>query len=216
MPLFHPASLQGLTMRGDWYLFLIAAAVIGVIVYVLILLPLVVWRERPGHEAATFTGNPTLEIAYTVVPLLIVVGLFVVTYAREMRVDYVSASPQVTVDAIAFRWSWRFDYPASGISLEGTPAQPPTLYLPIGRTAQINVSSVDVNHSFWVPAFLFKRDAIPGMTNRFDITPNRLGSFVGRCAQFCGIDHALMTFTVKVVSGDAYDRYVASRGTVLP
>jgi cytochrome c oxidase subunit 2 len=140
----------------------------------------------------------------------------VVTYAREMRVDYVSASPQVTVDAIAFRWSWRFDYPASGISLEGTPAQPPTLYLPIGRTAQINVSSVDVNHSFWVPAFLFKRDAIPGMTNRFDITPNRLGSFVGRCAQFCGIDHALMTFTVKVVPGDAYDRYVASRGTVLP
>ncbi len=82
---------------------------------------------------------------------------------------------------------------------------PPTLYLPLGRPTEIDLRSEDVTHSFWVPAFLFKRDAIPGMTNVFDITPTRTGTFPSRCAQFCGLDHALMTFVVRVVPAAAYD-----------
>ena len=93
---------------------------------------------------------------------------------------------------------------------------PPTLYLPVGRPSEIDLRSDDVTHSFWVPAFLFKRDAIPGMANVFDITPIRTGRFLARCAQFCGLDHALMTFVVRVVPAAGYARYLASRGRVAP
>ncbi len=103
-----------------------------------------------------------------------------------------------------------------GVTTTGTPAAPPTLYLPVGETTEIELRSADVTHSFWVPAFLFKRDAIPGMTNVFDLTPNRTGSFPGRCAQFCGLRHALMTFTVQVVPRTAYVRYLAARGAAAP
>ena len=84
------------------------------------------------------------------------------------------------------------------------------------RTTEIDLATADVNHSFWVPGFLFKRDAIPGMTNVFDVTPGRTGTYLSRCAQFCGLDHALMTFVVDVVPDDAYDRYIASNGVEKP
>ncbi len=214
--MFHPASLQGLTMRGDWMLFIIVAAVVAAIMYVLILLPLFVWRERNGRKPASFSGNTALEITTAVIPLLIVAGLFVDTYVRETAVDRVSAHPEAVVLATAFRWSWRFEYPIAKISTVGTPAQPPTLYLPVNRTTEVDLSSVDVTHSFWVPAFLFKRDAIPGMTNRFDLDPDRIGTFDAKCAQFCGLSHALMTFRVRVVGDAAFDRYLASGGARLP
>jgi cytochrome c oxidase subunit 2 len=131
-----------------------------------------------------------------------------------MPIDHVSDAPNRTA-VTAFRWSWRFDY-SNGVTTSGTPASPPTLYLPVGRPTEIDLRSDDVTHSFWVPAFLFKRDAIPGMTNVFDLTPTRTGTFLGRCAQFCGLDHALMTFVVRVVPQSAYSRYLASNGRAVP
>lgn len=203
-------------MRGDWYVFLIAAAVVALIVYGLILFPLVVWREGDGRQPAQFNGNPPLEVTTAIIPLLLVIALFIVTFRNEMPVDRVAAHPETVVSATAFRWSWRFEYPGTGITITGTPTQAPTLYLPVGRSTEVDLQSVDVTHSFWVPAFLFKRDAIPGMTNRFDLTPNTTGTFDAKCAQFCGLKHANMIFTVKVVADDAFDRYIASKGTALP
>ena len=133
-----------------------------------------------------------------------------------MPVDYVSAHPENRIAVRAFRWSWRFAYNGGRIVTTGTPLAPPTLYVPVNRTTEIALTTVDVNHSFWVPAFLFKRDAIPGMTNVFDITPNRTGTFLARCAQFCGLEHASMSFAVDVVPGDAYDRFIASNGSTTP
>lgn len=214
-----PASLQGVAMRTDWYVFMIAATAVGVFVYACIGWCLLAYRARPGRTPARFEGNPPLEILYAVLPLVLVVGLFGVTYAVEMPIDHVFAAtaPQIVpVEVVAFRWSWRFHYRGTGIVITGTPMQPPTLYLPVGRTAEIDLRTADVNHSFWVPAFLFKRDAIPGMTNVFDVTPRRVGSYLSRCAQFCGLEHALMTFTVKVVPDADYDRFVASGGVRRP
>ena len=93
-----------------------------------------------------------------------VIGLFGATLAFEAPVDRVLAAPANRIAATAFRWSWEFSYP-NGRSVYGTPAAPPTLYLPLGEATEIDLRSADVTHSFWVPAFLFKRDAIPGMTN---------------------------------------------------
>jgi cytochrome c oxidase subunit 2 len=214
--LTNPASLQGLTMRGNWYVFLAAATVVAIVVYGCILWCVLAYSRRSRDGAATFSGNPRLEILYTAIPLAMVAGLFAVTFVAEVPIDRVSAHPQDRVAVTAFRWSWQFEYPGSGITVSGTPRRMPTLYLPVNRTTEIDLTTADVNHSFWVPAFLFKRDAIPGMTNKFDLTPNRTGRFLSRCAQFCGLDHALMTFQVAVVPDDAYDRYLASHGTALP
>jgi cytochrome c oxidase subunit 2 len=202
-------------MQQTWLVSVCAATIVGIYVYGAILWCIFAYR-RERHEAKHFTGNMPLEITYTIIPLLIVIGLFIVTYHDEMPVDHVSAKPENRVDVTAFRWSWRFGYNGDRVTTTGTPLQTPTLYLPVNRTTEIDLRTADVNHSFWVPGFLFKRDAIPGMTNVFDITPSRTGSYLSRCAQFCGLSHADMTFVVHVVPADAYDRYIASNGAVKP
>lgn len=202
-------------MQQSWLVFVCAGAAVGIFVYAAILWCIFAYR-RGHHNAQYFTGNPPLEITYAVIPLLIVIGLFVLTFHDEMPVDHISAHPENHVDATAFRWSWRFGYNGDRITTFGTPTAPATLYLPVGRTTEIDLATSDVNHSFWVPAFLFKRDAIPGMTNVFDLTPSTTGTYLSRCANFCGLDHALMTFVVQVVPDDAYDRYIASNGAIKP
>ncbi len=202
-------------MQQSWIVFVCAGAFVGIYVYGAILWCVFAYR-RERHEARHFSGNPPLEMIYTIIPLLMVIGLFLLTFHDEMAVDHVVARPENRVSVTAFRWSWRFGYNGDRITSTGTPLQPPTLYLPLNRTTEIDLATADVNHSFWVPGFLFKRDAIPGMTNVFDITPSRTGSYLSRCAQFCGLDHALMTFVVQVVPDGAYDRYIASDGAIKP
>jgi cytochrome c oxidase subunit 2 len=210
MPLFDPATVQGQTMRGDWAIFVAAGVVVGAIVYGLILVPLVLWRRRSDELPVQFSRNVALEIVSTAIPLAIVAALFYFTYEKEMRVDALQPHPFATVEVTGFRWSWRFDYPGTAISIIGTPQRPPQLVLPENRTTQIVLRTADVNHAFWVPYFLYKRDAIPGMVNRFDLTPVRAGTFSGTCTQFCGLDHALMTFSVRVVPADDYRRWLAA------
>jgi len=101
-----------------------------------------------------------------------------------------------------------FSYPGTDVLVAGTPQRGPEMVIPLNETTRINLTSVDVNHRFWVPAFLFKRDAIAGMNNAFDWHPERLGSFPGRCAEFCGLEHAFMTFTVRVVSPADFKRWL--------
>jgi len=202
-------------MRIDWYVFIGAGIFVGLYVYGCIAWCVLRYRRRPGLQPQQFSGNPRLELLYVALPLLMVIGLFGVTFAIESPVDRVVADPANRIAVTAFRWSWRFDYPG-GVTTYGTPGTPPTLYLPEGETTQIDLRSADVTHSFWVPAFLFKRDAIPGMTNVFDLHPNRMGRFIGRCAQYCGLDHALMSFELQVVPRAGYDRFIASKGAVTP
>lgn len=207
------ATVQGHTLLGDWQIFFCAAIVIYVIVALLIVVPLLIWRRRADGLPPQFNQNPALEIGYTIVPLLIVGGLFYVTLTREWSVEAQTPTPYATVRVTGFRWSWRFDYPHTGVAITGTPQMPPEMALPLGQTTRIDLISNDVNHAFWVPAFLFKRDAIPGFTNSFDLTPTRIGVFHGLCAEFCGLDHALMTFSVRVLPPDQFKAWlVAHRG----
>lgn len=214
MPIMHPASLQGQDLSGVWYIFGGAALFVGVFVYGLIAYCLVRWRERAGNTAIPpqFLKNPPIEITGVVIPLIIVIGLFYITYIREGVVDFLSPNPYTTVDVTAYRWSWQFRYPKGGFAINGTVHNPPTLVMPLGKMTQINLYSDDVVHSMWMPSFLFKRDANPGMANHFDVTPTQAGFFHGVCAEYCGLDHALMTFTIKVVPAPDYDRWLASGG----
>jgi len=211
------ATSQSTLLGGDWRLLTTVGLIVAALVWGLILFAAFRWRRRDDREALPpqFRNNYPLEIAWTIVPLIIVGILFVYTYRAEAGVDAVIAHPDVTVAVHAYRWGWNFAYvggpivggPSVGPVDGGAPidaAPPPQLVLPVGETTRIELTSDDVTHGFWVPDFLFKRDAIPGMINTFDLRPDKLGTFLGRCSQFCGYDHALMTFTVRVVTPKAF------------
>jgi cytochrome c oxidase subunit 2 len=130
------------------------------------------------------------------------------------------------VTVVGQQWSWTFNYdkdPAldgkTTVFVSGTPATRPTLVLPVNKSVEIKLRSPDVNHSFWVPAFLFKMDVIPGRDNHFAFTPTRTGTFVGRCAELCGTYHNRMLFTVKIVSPATYKTYLQglqAKGSIGP
>jgi cytochrome c oxidase subunit 2 len=221
MPILHPASLEGADLRGVWYIFFGTALFVAAIVYALIFFSLALWRKRRGDDgkpAPQFHSNPGVEITGVVLPLIIVIGLFYVTYIREGVVDFLRPNPYAVVNVKAYRWAWQFEYPGHNIVVNGNPNMhmPAVLILPLGKMTQINLYSSDVVHSFWVPEFLFKRDATPGYTQHFDVTPSRTGDFVGVCAEYCGLDHALMRFTVRVVPVAQFDRWLAGGGAATP
>jgi cytochrome c oxidase subunit 2 len=196
-------------MASNWLIFLAVALGVAAIVLGLILFPLVRWRRRPGDaEPPQFANNIPIEIAWTVIPLLIVAGLFVATYSAEARVDAVADNPTAIVAVNAYRWGWTFAYrggptvggSASAPAAFGVAPSPPELVLPLGEVTRIELSAADVDHGFWIPDFLFKRDAIPGQTTSFDLLPDKLGTYRGRCSAFCGLQHEAMLFDVRVVT----------------
>lgn len=207
------ATTQAARLHADWSIFFFAGIAVAAIVIALILVPLFAWRRRTGGALPPqFRDNPALEIACTILPLLLVAYLFYVSYANENAVEALASGPGATVDVTAFDWSWRFEYEGTDVDIVGTPEQPPQLVLPVDETTRIVLRSADVDHAFWVPAFLFKRDAIPGIENRFDLRPVNEGVYRGECAEFCGLDHAAMTFSVRVVDDASFARWLAAGG----
>jgi cytochrome c oxidase subunit II len=190
---------QGQKIGNLYHLMFYIAIGVAAVVYLLILWCVVRYRRRSDDLPPQFRYHIPLEITYTVIPVLIVVGIFVATFRTENRIDAVAAHPSLVVNVTAFQWQWRFQYPAQHVQIVGTPQRPPTMVVPVGKTVRVNLRATDVNHAFFVPAFLFKRDAIPGVVNHFDLDPTRAGTFVGECAEFCGLNHAEMYFYVKAV-----------------
>lgn len=199
----------------------IAALVVGVIVWGMIFYAVVAFRKRSDVLPRQIRYNLPVEILYTVVPVVIVVGMFYYTARDESEVTKLSAHPDVTVDVIGFRWNWQFKYldPGVGqsspsqnqIEVTGRPGEPAVLVLPQNRSIRFVETSPDVIHSFWVPEFLFKRDVIPGRINQFELTVTKTGTFIGRCAELCGTDHDRMNFYVKVVPQAEYDKFITER-----
>jgi cytochrome c oxidase subunit 2 len=214
------ATTQASVLASDWVLFALVGLAVAVLVWGLIVFAIVRWRRQSRRhselveECATivdeyppqFRNNNALEIAWTVVPLILVVGLFVYTYRAEANVEALTPKPDVTVGVNGYRWGWTFSYDG-GPTINGAARNPPEMVIPLDRTTRITLTSSDVNHAFWVPDFLFKRDAIPGRTSSFDLHPSKPGTFLGKCAEFCGLDHAVMNFTVRVVPLDEYARW---------
>jgi cytochrome c oxidase subunit 2 len=197
--------------QGSW----IAAFAVGAITWGLILWPVVFYRRKRTHTGLPVQTryNLPIEVFYTVVPVIMIAVFFYFTARDEEKITHVSSNPDHTITVTAVQWSWQFTYDTDGgadATTTGTPAKPPTLYLPQGESVLFKLQSDDVIHSFWVPAFLFKMDVIPGQNNKFEITPKKMGTYAGRCAELCGKDHARMLFNVKVVSPAEYQTHVAS------
>ncbi len=221
---------QAEAMRDLWVWSCVAALVVGVIVWGLMLWAVVFHRKRRGDTSMPRQTqyNLPLEIIYTVLPFVIVSGLFGFTVVVQNYVDVDEARPDVTVDVTASQWEWRFDYQGtrepSGepISTQGTSAVIPLLVLPTERRIEFRLASNDVVHSFWVIDFLFKRDVFPrpdknDTDNVFQIDRiDREGAFVGRCAELCGSYHSAMNFEVRALRGELYDGYIRLRGQTNP
>ena len=210
------AAIHSLWM-GSW----LAAIIVGILVWGLIGYACVKFRRRRDDEIPVQTRyNLPLEILYTVAPVIVVLVLFyftVVTQNHTLAAASPSGKADHTVTVVGQQWSWTFNYdkdPAlngkTTVFESGTPAYRPTLVLPVNKSVEIKLRSSDVAHSFWVPAFLFKMDVIPGRDNHFSFTPTRKGLFAGRCAELCGTYHSRMLFNVKIVDAGRYATYLRS------
>jgi cytochrome c oxidase subunit 2 len=204
-----PAQASAQAVDIDW-LFNIHIKLIAFF-FALIIVPLVyslvVFRRRPGDsgDAEHVEGNTPLEVAWTFIPLLIVVWLGYVGADNLARVQ--AADPNaIEIKVIGYQWDWRFDYP------EGFSSN--TLYLPVNKQVVLKMESPDVLHSFWVPEFRIKQDLVPGRVTEYRITPTELGEYVVRCAEICGTKHAYMERPVLVVSQEEYDQWVAEQAAI--
>ena len=191
--------------------------VIGVIVWALIGWAVFRYRRRSDDEVPRqIKYNLPMEIMYTLVPFLIIGVLFFFTVQSQDNVlAKENERPVHTIEVIGQKWSWSFNYmeqqnPAVNqvVHDRGTVERIPDLYLPVNEPVRFNLTSVDVIHSFWVPEFYFKLDVIPGHPNSFDVTPNRTGTFLGKCAELCGTYHSAMLFNVHVVSVEEYNAHL--------
>jgi cytochrome c oxidase subunit 2 len=210
------ATEQGADIFRLWQIFFIAAIPVAGVVYGLIFWSVIRYRRRssddPDALGSQFRGNHRLELVYMGIPILIVIGLFAASATVEVRVDRVSSDPDVVVNVEAYQWGWRFTYPGEGIRIVSPPSGEfvagPQMVLPVGQTTRIVLTANDVIHAFWIPAFLYKHDAIPGRTFMFDLTPTKKGTYYGECAEFCGLNHAYMTFSVRVVQPAEFVRWL--------
>ena len=204
------ATKQSHGMADLWRGSVMAALIVGALVLSLIIWCLLRYRRRGRDDIPSQRQyHLPLEIVYTAIPIVIVLTLFGFSWAVQNDVDALSAHPDVTVEVSGFQWQWRFHYPDDAITIVGLPDRRPTMVVPVGETVRIVLTSTDVAHSFYIPDFLFKRDAIPGITNRFDLTVDKPGTYFGQCAEFCGLNHAHMTFQVRAVSPVEYRDWVA-------
>lgn len=201
-------SEQGDSIRTLYQGFFVASIVIALIVYGLIAFALIRYRRRNDDVPDQRAYIIPLEIFYTATPVVIVAFLFGFSWATENNVTDLADDPGTRVEVIGFQWSWQFDYVDEGFTVTGDGTDPPELVLPVDEAAELTLVSTDVNHSFWVPDFLSKRDLIPGVDNRINVTPTETGSYIGRCAEFCGLDHWAMYFDVRVVPADEYQAWL--------
>ena len=214
-----PLTSEAERVRDVWTLFLLLAAAIGVLVIVLVVYCVIRFRKRDERLPPQKHYNVPVEVVYTSVPLLIVIILFAITAVTVRTVDRVQAgAPDVTVDVLAFQWQWQFTYPDLGVTVTGTRDAQPELVLPSDSRVRFRLTSADVIHAFWIPGFRFKRDAIPGQQEEFDVDIlDRTGDFpnTGVCAEFCGLDHAFMRFDVRIVTPDEFKAWATehTRGT---
>ncbi|MEE6295468.1 cytochrome c oxidase subunit II [Georgenia sp. MJ278] len=202
--------------NGAW----VAALIVGVLVWGLTIWCVVAYRKRKDDNTlpVQLRYHVPLELMYTVIPILMVGVLFF--YSSRVTGEIVDTNDEADVHIQVYgkQWSWDFNYLDDGVYFAGDRVRLtgetgveetlPTLYLPVGESVEITVDTRDVIHSFWIPAFLFKIDAMAGYSNTFQVTPEREGTFQGKCAELCGEFHAEMLFNVEVVDRETYDAHM--------
>ena len=225
---FQPAATQ---IRRDviWFHNVILLPIIigiSLLVLVLLLVCIVRFNKRANPTPARWSHNTPVEILWTVGPVLILMVVAIFSF-RLLFEEHDMGRPYMTVKVTGRQWNWDYEYPdqkisaytstlmkASDASAKGLPYQLATnapMYAPVNQIVRVQVTAEDVIHSFSVPAFGIKIDAIPGRLNETWFKADRTGVFYGQCSQLCGVDHSFMPIEVHVVSQPEFDAWVASK-----
>jgi cytochrome c oxidase subunit 2 len=205
----HPHSPNAHRINQAYYLIFGITAVIFVLVETLLVV--FIWKYRNRGRARTVEGyqvhgHNRLEIIWTAIPVLIIVFIFGFVFYKLPGIASIpkanAADPNLKVKVDAHQFYWMFTYPNGAISID-------ELHLPVGRVVELDINSEDVNHSWWIPQLGGKMDAIPGRTNRTWYKPAKIGTFVGQCAEFCGIFHERMLARAVVQSGNDFQQFIS-------
>lgn len=208
---------------------LVICVIIGIVVFGVMLYSLIHHRKAKGYQAANFHDNKRLEIVWTIIPFLILVGLAVP--ATKILVSmHDSAQSDLTIKVVGYQWRWQYQYLDQGISYFSNLSTPyeqihnqekkgqwyllevdKPMVLPINKKIRFLVTSNDVVHSWWVPALGIKRDAIPGFMHEAWTRIEKPGVYRGQCAELCGINHGFMPIVVQAVNNDEFDKWVAAQ-----
>ena len=200
-----PVTEDGDRILSLWQGSVLAALAVGALVWGLLAWSVLRYRRTRQDLPSQRAHNVPIELAYTLTPVLIVAVLFAFTVFTQEKVTAAAPKPDVVVEVVGYQWQWQFRYPDEGVVVLGTTEDPrPTMVLPVGATVRFKLRTTDVIHSFWVPRFLRKLDMTPGVDTEMDVVVEDPGIFPGRCAEYCGLDHARMDFRVEAVSPDAY------------
>ena len=202
-------------------LLLVIITAITVFVTALLIWAVFRYNRRANPEPAKFHHNTMLEVAWTVVPILILLVIAIPSF-RLLYAQHSYPQPDVTIKATGYQWYWSYEYPEEGFSFGSfmveeadlKPGQPRLLavdadvVVPVGKTVQVLVTAADVMHNWTVPAFGSKIDAIPGRVNRTWFEATKTGTFYGQCSELCGTRHAYMPIAVRVVTQEQYDEWL--------
>jgi cytochrome c oxidase subunit 2 len=202
--IFHHRTDFNRDVDSLFRLLIWAGTAVFVIVEGILVYALVRFRARPGQpEPEHVHGNTTLEITWTVIPLLLLIVIAIPTIRTISKTEAPARSDALQVEVIGHQWWWEFRYPQYHVVTANE------LYLPIGRTVNFTLHSADVIHSFWVPGLAGKRDVVSNHTNYLWYTPDSTGEsvFNGACAEYCGTNHANMRFKAFTVSSEEFESW---------
>src|SRR4051812_48090723 len=217
---FPPAdSTQADKIDTLWDVLIIASVPVFVLVTVVVAFSVIEFRMRPGEEGLDgppIHGNTRLEVVWTAVPAILIVGLVAYAYIVLHDVEKAPAAgtPERVVNVTGEQFAWTFAYDEGGKRFSTT-----QLYLPAGQSVKFDVHAKDVIHDFWVPDFRMKIDAVPGITTSYRVTPKSpkaLGAHDIVCAELCGLGHAFMRSTVHVLKQADFARWVRQQTTARP
>jgi cytochrome c oxidase subunit 2 len=222
-------EIHGLHMLIFWICVLIAFVVFGMMIY-----SIVKFRHSQGAVAANFDHSTKAEIIWTIIPVAILVGMAIPAAATLVKIEDTRDS-QLTIKVTGYQWKWEYEYLDQGVKFFSTlahdsnaarqtgsgidPSTVPNyllevdkpLVVPVGAKVRVLLTSNDVIHAWWVPAFGMKKDAIPGFVNELWFRADEPGTYRGQCAELCGRDHAFMPVVVNVLPQAEYDSWLAEQ-----
>ena len=208
-----PATEQAEQVNVLYLLIFGIAIAIFVAVEALIVWAIIRYQRRDDRLPPQFHGNLRLEIIWTAIPSVIVVVVFVLSLQALAVVEERREEVGATILVDGFQWQWSFTYEGTNITETGTQTRPAVMRVPVGEPVRLILNSDDVVHAFFVPNFLIKRDVNPypeGVANNtLEFTVTEAGEYTGQCAEFCGLLHAQMTFTVQALPRAEYDAWLA-------
>lgn len=203
------ASRQAGNIHTLYDVLLIATVPIFVLVETVVLYSVWKFRMRPGEErkdGPPIHGNTRLEVVWTALPAVLIVSLCAYAYT-VLRSNEATKSGEMTVNVTARQFTFEYSYPNAG----GKTVVSSVLYLPNGKPVVFKLRSLDVIHSFFVPQFSEKLDAVPGITTTVRVTPTRLGRYPVECTELCGAGHSLMRSTAYVVTPAQFQSWLSSQ-----